>query len=770
MQASAFDQGTVLHDEYVLQGPVGDHQGRLHHATHVVSGRAVVVRLWRSDDAAVLARVLERLEIASRIRHPALASLEAFGRGPDGSVFLVSESVAGETLDRWADRAGIPPLPSVIDLAQRLCVGLNAAHRNGLAHDALNPRNVMVTLDAQEPARLDGKLLDLSVPACMRSWPPRLGAARFMAPEQLLRALRADEAVRGADAAMNVYSCGSLLYYLCTGGAPYPGRNLEHLALAHAEQKLVPPAKINPQIPGSLQAVILRALAFEPEQRFASMSDLGAALAGVNMLGQSTPAIVAGPGRERRRARHAFEDRPTSEMATPPVRSPSPASVRTAPTASPSRVPPLPSLRSRPSSPSPSLPPLPPLAPSRSASELAKPPRSTAPLGSFSGPLPLAPSEEARARLSTPPSTRAEPPELLPISALLAEPVALAVAPPLDAIVVSSDAEHALQPYAAPQRAQPRGRARLTLASTAAFALVLAASAASAYVLLYPGFVAEAPVSRTPPSPGAPSRAGPRRRAAAPVAPAVAVQRPALPLADAVPPPAAAVAPAEVVASGVEPQRRRHEAPRSSAAPQLDASSARAVERGRAVLRIQAADPSELVADTDVAALEPADAPPPAVAQAAPALAALHDDRPVAATASQLDATKVPQRAAPLPGPEPPLARTRSSARLAATPQVRELSVRGSLATSEVRRAVDRIKPQLAACYAQAARAAGRNGFGELSFEVEIDERGRAHAPQVRGGGLPGLERCVERATSKLAARPPDTGTVKAAWKVAFEP
>jgi hypothetical protein len=102
---------------------------------------------------------------------------------------------------------------------------------------------------------------------------------------------------------------------------------------------------------------------------------------------------------------------------------------------------------------------------------------------------------------------------------------------------------------------------------------------------------------------------------------------------------------------------------------------------------------------------------------------------------------------------------------------IRELTVRGSLATSEVRRAVDRIRAQLTACYARAAKAANRNGFGELSVEVEIDERGRAHGPRATGGTLPGLDACVAGAAGKIvSSRPPDTGTVKALWKVAFTP
>jgi hypothetical protein len=105
-----------------------------------------------------------------------------------------------------------------------------------------------------------------------------------------------------------------------------------------------------------------------------------------------------------------------------------------------------------------------------------------------------------------------------------------------------------------------------------------------------------------------------------------------------------------------------------------------------------------------------------------------------------------------------------------ATVRIEALDVRGSLATSEVRRAVARLEPQLAACHARAERLAGHGAPATLSVAVEIDERGRARAPRATGSALPGLARCVARAVSKLSARPPDTGTVKAQWKVTFAP
>jgi hypothetical protein len=100
-----------------------------------------------------------------------------------------------------------------------------------------------------------------------------------------------------------------------------------------------------------------------------------------------------------------------------------------------------------------------------------------------------------------------------------------------------------------------------------------------------------------------------------------------------------------------------------------------------------------------------------------------------------------------------------------------DVTIRGSLPTSWVRRAAERIRPQLSACYARAAQTAGRNQFGSLTVEVEIDERGRARGGNAHGSSLPGLNDCVAEAAGKvICERAPDTGTVHASFKVTFTP
>ena len=186
---------TVLRDEYVVLERIGTHAGEVFRARHVRDRRSLIVRIWRSDDTAARALWLERAQLASRVRHPVLPAIEAWGQHGEHAAYVVTEYADGERLDQYSDRVGIPPIPNVIELFRHLCIGLNAAHRNGLAHDALHPRNILVTeVQSDGLVRLAPRVIDLAVPAFMYRFPPYLQAAQFMAPERLAAVLSRDRA------------------------------------------------------------------------------------------------------------------------------------------------------------------------------------------------------------------------------------------------------------------------------------------------------------------------------------------------------------------------------------------------------------------------------------------------------------------------------------------------------------------------------------------------------------------------------------------------
>jgi serine/threonine protein kinase len=701
-------RSAVLQDEYVLLERIGEHAGDVFRARHVRDRRTVVVRIWRCTDGVTRDRWLERARLASRVRHPVLPAIESYGRHGEEYAYVVSEFAEGERLDHFSDRVGIPPVASVVELFRHVCVGLNAAHRNGLAHEALHPRNLLVAEQANDPLlRLAPRVLDLVVPVFMRSAPPRVQDALFMAPEQLATWMQPGaSAPRPADVRANIYSCGCLLHYVCTGGAPIQGRTLEELARAQSAGKLLPASRINPQVPPALDEVILRALTPVPSERYSSMAELAIALERVQ-TGSSASGVrprvvpsVQGAFRERiPTERSAFDERPTSEAPRVHLRTPM-------------RPPPIPSKASAQSA-----------QPANASTEIDA---RSAPIGLFSSPPP------APVIAAVP---RAAPDEL------------------------QIEVQHATGAGASLRAFERQVRLSLFARKRIPGQRTLAIAAATLALVLWMWGVRSARNAATMPD-AAPPHAGASGVAsiAEPTArPALAVLRPALAVPISAPrvvPPPPLPTPVQADATrvrwrGHKPLGRSLEATVAdeSARPDVNVDPLREVD-----------EPQTIIAPS----APPALSEPSTLAPHAPSG---RSESAVHGEVARRDATAAPAAHVGAPSSGVPALPLRARA------QSSDLVVHGSLATSVVRRAVERLGASFAVCYARAAAATGHNAFGSLEVEIEIDEHGRARDAQVNGAQLPNLGACVAQAAARLAAdRPPDTGRVKASWKVAFAP
>jgi eukaryotic-like serine/threonine-protein kinase len=768
MGASSLQPGVLLQGAYVLEDKLGDANGAVYPARRQRDGALVIVRLFPSLPQPLAAEVLELAQLASRVRHPALASVEACGRTDDGC-FIVSEYVHGLRLDDWADQVGIPPLGQVIELVRRLCLGLQTAARSGLAHDGINPRNILVPKQAQSP-RLPVRLLDLGVPAFVRA--PHPQALRFMSPEQLAALTDPERAAHfRCNGTMNVYSCGCLLYYLATGGPPYAGTTVEELRDSQAAGRLALPLRINPQISPVLNTLIVRALALDPAARFPSVAELADALA------SATGSLQA----------HAVSVRPAPGLRTTP-----PPALQTAPE---EEEPPTfktvrpPELRADTAQaatlPVPTIPP---------ATSLPADAAASAPIGLFSS---APPARERRSSL--PPSAERSAPLALfsepPPSASPAGPPSPPFRSPATIIVAEAEPieSRLVRPYRYAASASERGQLQRSRRSGLYWWPLAALACAGSYFAIRSFSHGPRPNAAGEPAAksGEVARAPNPQPKAAPPAPAAPVvppaQAPALPEVERTPAAelsrTGAVLPAPAVSEHQRESRERTHAraptnrstnapPRPLAAPAPASAEPRLEPRsGRDRGAAEPAPRYEPSASAESPQPEPAFIPEPEPERenpphGRPAVVTLMPEKGASsepAAAKQSKPPKAPEPSASS-APEAPVA-------LAARAEIQGIVVRGSLPTSLVKRALDRLMPQLNACYARAAKAAGRNGFGTLVVEVQIGERGRAQNAHATGGTLPQLDTCVAEATSKLVSeKAPDTGTVSASWKVAFRP
>jgi serine/threonine-protein kinase len=256
--------------------------GEVYLAEHLLLRRPSVIKVVRADLAtnpAVLERFKREVQLLATLTHWNTVEVFDYGHTADGTFYYVMEYLPGLDLDQLVSVHGPLPPGRVVHLLRQLCAALMEAHAAGLIHRDVKPGNVMV-------CRLGGvpdvaKLLDfglvhgpeegkneeakkLTVPGGV------IGTPNYMSPEQA--------AGRRADHRSDIYSLGATAYFLLCGEPPFTGTAMEVIA-AHLKETPVPPAAAKPGVPADLSAVVVRCMAKKPDERFATVAELEAALA-----------------------------------------------------------------------------------------------------------------------------------------------------------------------------------------------------------------------------------------------------------------------------------------------------------------------------------------------------------------------------------------------------------------------------------------------------------------------------------------------------------
>jgi eukaryotic-like serine/threonine-protein kinase len=234
-----------------------------------------------SDNAAFEAMFLDEAKLASRIRHPHVVEILDLGE-EDRILYLVMEWVDGEPLNQImneAARRGGVPIAIGVRIVMQACAGLHAAHELkdedgqpfGLVHRDVSPQNILVTYDGVT------KVTDFGIAKAMARGGSSTGVGEvkgkvaYMAPEQA----SAGKADRRAD----IFALGIMLYQLATGTHPFRGdTDGETLANILLTDSVAFPRELAPGYPSSLEAVITKALARDPDQRFETASAMMRAL------------------------------------------------------------------------------------------------------------------------------------------------------------------------------------------------------------------------------------------------------------------------------------------------------------------------------------------------------------------------------------------------------------------------------------------------------------------------------------------------------------
>ena len=273
---------TLLLDRYQVTRKVGQGgMGAVYEATHMLIGKKVAVKVLLDKYAQkdpIVARLEQEARLASSIGHENIIDITDFGQTADGRTFVVMEYLEGESLGVLLQREGRLDEQRAIQIARQVASALGAAHAKGVLHRDVKPDNVFLL---RRRDRDFVKVVDFGISKAMGPGEgegensPRLtqtgmvlGTPLYMSPEQA----RGDEDL---DHRIDIYALGVILYEMITGEVPFRGSNYLSILSQVLNDDPPAPRSLRPDLSIELEAVIMKALAKDPTERYQTMEELG---------------------------------------------------------------------------------------------------------------------------------------------------------------------------------------------------------------------------------------------------------------------------------------------------------------------------------------------------------------------------------------------------------------------------------------------------------------------------------------------------------------
>jgi serine/threonine-protein kinase len=274
--------GRVLGDKFRLTACIGiGGTGAVYRADQIALGRTIAVKVLNEElaaDARLVKRFRDEATAASRLNHPNTVSIIDYGQANDGLLYLAMEYLRGPTLTQLIAREHPLPVGRVLDVVCQVLSGIEEAHLAGVVHADLKSDNIIV--DQRRAGTDVVKIVDFGIARLVTA--PREGEDRNICgtPEYM-----APEVISGAPPgfAADLYAVGIILYELLTCQTPFFGGTTIEILGKHLRAEAEPPSRRRPEmeISSELDALIRRALAKHPNDRFPSAVAMRQAVVGL---------------------------------------------------------------------------------------------------------------------------------------------------------------------------------------------------------------------------------------------------------------------------------------------------------------------------------------------------------------------------------------------------------------------------------------------------------------------------------------------------------
>ena len=261
-------KGQKINDRYEIIRSIGEGgMANVYLANDIILNRLVAVKILRGDlaeDEKFVKRFQREAIAASSLNHPNIVEVYDVGED-DGKYFIVMEYVEGKTLKSLIKKRGALTLPEVVDIMLQLTSAIAHAHESYIIHRDIKPQNVIIMEDGRV------KVMDFGIAAQLNSneltqTNSVMGTVYYLPPEQA--------SGTSATVKSDIYSLGILMYELVVGKVPFKGDSPVEVAIKHMKTPLPSITDAYPEIPQSIENVILKACAKNPLNRYATVKDM----------------------------------------------------------------------------------------------------------------------------------------------------------------------------------------------------------------------------------------------------------------------------------------------------------------------------------------------------------------------------------------------------------------------------------------------------------------------------------------------------------------
>ena len=256
----AFEQGKRVGDYEVIELLGTGGMGHVYRARNIISDRTEALKILQPDlsaDREFTDRFLSEIRTLANLEHPNIAVLHTAFKA-DEQLIMVMEYVKGQTLEQRASQSPIP-VATIVEYISQALSALSYAHARSVIHRDIKPANLMVTSDGVV------KLMDFGIAKSrldinLTRTGATVGSFYYMSPEQV-NGLK-------VDARSDLYSIGIVLYELLAGRRPFEADSTYGVLDKQLHSAPQPPIELNSVLPPQLNAIILKALAKDPAERF----------------------------------------------------------------------------------------------------------------------------------------------------------------------------------------------------------------------------------------------------------------------------------------------------------------------------------------------------------------------------------------------------------------------------------------------------------------------------------------------------------------------